>query len=78
MRQISPKITDAKIKEDIFVGPQISYIIHEKEFEELLVALDKIACKGFKDVTENFLDNYRAKNYNHINYKLHTTYKTVK
>ena len=36
MRTILPKISDAKLKEGIFVGPQIRQLINDSHFEECL------------------------------------------
>lgn len=49
------KITEAKIKEDIFVVPQIRYVINDKQFKDPLMGPEKIIWKASNDVLENFL-----------------------
>lgn len=78
LRQMFPRISDAKIKEGIFVGPQIRHIINDKHFESLLVGPEKIAWKAFKDIVENFLGNNRATNYMILVDKLLAAYKNMK
>ena len=62
LRQMFPRITDAKINEGIVVGPQIRHVMSDKRFENLLVGPEKTAWKAFKDIVDNFLGNYRAPN----------------
>lgn len=42
LRQMFP---DAEIKEDIFVGPHIRYVISDKQFKVLLIGPEKISGK---------------------------------
>jgi hypothetical protein len=42
---MSPKISNAKIKERVFVGPQIREIIHDVKFEDQLSELEMAAWK---------------------------------
>jgi hypothetical protein len=49
-----PRISDAKIKEGIFVGPQIRELIQDVKFEEQLSEVETAACKSFKNVTKSF------------------------
>lgn len=57
-----PRITEAKIKQGVSVSPQIRHVINYREFEDLLEGPEKTAWKTYKDVVENFLENYRAPN----------------
>ena len=63
LRSKFPQISDAKIKEGIFVGPQIRKVIAHRHFEELLIGKDLDAWMGFKSVVVNFLGNYRSNDY---------------
>ncbi|KAJ4440809.1 hypothetical protein ANN_10655 [Periplaneta americana] len=45
------KISDAKIKDGIFVGPQIRSLMHDEKFEELLSPLKKAAWQALEKVT---------------------------
>lgn len=78
LRQMFPRISDAKIKEGIFVGPQIRHVMNDEHFEEMLVGPEKVAWRAFKDVVENFLGNHRAQNYSQLVKKLLSAYKAMK
>ncbi|MGR0202203.1 hypothetical protein, partial [Klebsiella pneumoniae] len=45
-----PRISDAKIKEGIFVGPQIRELMKHQDFEECLNGAEKSAWISFKNV----------------------------
>jgi hypothetical protein len=57
-----PILTDARIKEGIFVGPQITELLKDEHFESVLNSLELEAWKSFKNVCEHFLGS-RADNY---------------
>ena len=68
-----PKISDAKIKEGVFIGPQIRELIKDPFFEETLNTLEKAAWNVFKSVTQNFMGNHRSPDYEQtIETLLHT------
>jgi hypothetical protein len=58
-----PILSDAKIKEGIFVGPQVRELLKDEHFESVLNSLEMEAWKSFKNVCEHFLGNSRADNY---------------
>ena len=58
-----PELSDDKIKEGVFVGPQIRELKQDVKFEEQLSEVEKAAWKSFKNVTTNFLGNHKAENY---------------
>lgn len=66
MKEKFPRISDAKIKEGIFVGPQIRELMSDSAFEGNLNETEAAAWKSFKEVVENFLGNHRADNYQDI------------
>ena len=49
-----PQISDAKIKEGVFIGPQIRELIKDPFFEETLNTLEKAAWNAFKSVLKTF------------------------
>ncbi|GFG37707.1 hypothetical protein Cfor_11784 [Coptotermes formosanus] len=49
-----PGISNAKIKEGVFVGPQIRELIQNVKFEDQLSEVVKAAWKSFKSVTTSF------------------------
>ena len=56
----------AKLKEGIFVGPQIRRILDDTKFENLLTEVEKAAWNSFKSVVKNFLGNKKSDNYKEI------------
>lgn len=55
-----PRISDAKIKGGIFIGPQIREIMSDNHFDELLKGAELTAWKSLKDVAYNFLGYHKA------------------
>jgi hypothetical protein len=58
-----PSISAAKIKEGVFVGPDIRKLIANPNFDATLSALELDAWVSFKELCSNFLGNHRADNY---------------
>jgi hypothetical protein len=58
-----PSLSEAKLKEVIFVGLQIRDLIKEEYFDKLLPGDGKAAWDSFKLVVKRFLRNRRAQNY---------------
>jgi hypothetical protein len=56
-----PRISNAEIKEGVFVGPQIRELIQNVKFEDQLSELEKAAWKSFKNVTTKFGEIIRQK-----------------
>ncbi|KAH9631061.1 hypothetical protein HF086_015046 [Spodoptera exigua] len=77
LKEKFPKISDAKIKEGIFVGPQIRELIKDSRFEEKLSDLEKSAWKSFKNVVSNFLGNYKSDSYRELVSELLLSYQAL-
>ena len=52
-----PRLSEAKFKEGIFIGPQIRHLIKDEYFEKLLQDDEKAAWDSFKFVVKVFLGN---------------------
>jgi hypothetical protein len=72
-----PRLSDAKIKEGIFVGPQIRELIKDEQCEEQLNEVGKAAWQALKNVMKSFLGNQKAENYQEIVSDLLTAYKAM-
>jgi hypothetical protein len=73
-----PRISDAEIKEGVFVGPQIRELIQDVKCEDQLSEVEKAAWKSLKNVTTNFLGNHhKAENYRDMVADLVQYYKTM-
>ena len=57
------KLSEAKVKAGIIVGPQIKKILECDEFAKLLNRKQKKASNSFVAVFHGFLGNYKAENY---------------
>ena len=55
LRECFPKLSNAKIKEGVFVGPQIRKLILNDVFDKTLNETELAAWKNFKQVCQNFL-----------------------
>ena len=60
---VFPGLSAAKLKEGIFVGPQIREVLKDTDFEELLNLKKLRAWETFKSVCSGFLDYTRVPDY---------------
>ena len=56
----------AKLKEVLFIGPQIRELIKDEYFDTLLQGDGKAGWDSFKFVVKGFLGNRRAQNYEEL------------
>jgi len=61
-----PRLSEAKLKEGIFIGPQIRELIKDEFFDTLLQGDEKAAWDSFKFVVRGILGNRRAQNYEEL------------
>jgi hypothetical protein len=66
LKEKFPRISEAKINEGIFVGPQIREIMNDTHFEQLLEDPELNAWRCMKTVFQNFLGNYKAPDYSQL------------
>jgi hypothetical protein len=70
-----PKLSDAKIREGIFVGPQIRKLFKDQNFQEKMNNLELAAWTSFSQICANFLGNKRSSNYTELVEDLLVNYK---
>ena len=58
-----PKISAAKLKEGVFVGPEIREVLNDTNFQKTLCPLELKAWMAFKWLCENFLGNNKSPMY---------------
>jgi hypothetical protein len=75
LKETFPRISDAKIKEGILVGPQIRELMQDAKFEEQRTQVGKAAWSSFKNVTKHFLGNIKAENFQDIVRELLDSYQ---
>lgn len=63
LRDKFPRLSEAKVKEGIFIGPQIRELLVDANFELVLQSNEQTAWEAFKSVVHGFLGNRRAGNY---------------
>ena len=73
----APGLSAAKLKEGIFVGPQIREVLKETDFEELLNLKELSAWEAFKSVCNGFLRNIRVPDYQACIEKLLKSYEDM-
>jgi hypothetical protein len=61
-----PQLSEVKIKEGVFVGPQIHKLFSDDTFNSLFQGDEKKAWDAFRLVSPNFLGNIRAENYKEL------------
>ena len=74
---VFPGLSAAKLKEDIFVGPQIREVLKDTDFEELLNLQKLRAWEAFKSVCSGFLGNTRVLDYQACIEKLLKSYEDM-
>ena len=52
--------SEAKLKEGVFIGPEIRKLLLDDQFTEKLNSTELDAWKSFKQVVDNFLGKYKA------------------
>jgi hypothetical protein len=72
-----PSISDAKLKEGIFIGPQIRQVLLDTDFEAKLKPVELRAWTSFKSLCDNFLGNKKVDNYGEIVKRLLTTFQKL-
>jgi hypothetical protein len=77
LREKFPRLSAAKLKEGIFIGPQIRDLIKDEYFNKLLQGDEKAAWDSFKFVVKGFLENRRAQNYEDLVNNLLQSYQKL-
>ena len=62
LQQKFPEINESKVKEGIFIGPQIRNLRKDKNFDALLKGTKKVAWEVLK-LVDNFLGKHKAPTY---------------
>ena len=75
---VFPGLSAAKLKEGIFVGPQIREVLKDIDFEELLNLKELRAWEAFKSVCSGFLGNTRVPDYQACIEKLLKSYEDMR
>lgn len=77
LRNKFPKLSSAKVKEGVFIGPQIKKLMTDEHFQDILGVSEKDAWIAFKSVVTNFLGNKKSPDYVNIVQNCIETYKKL-
>ena len=72
-----PRLSEAKLKEGIFIGPQIRDLIKDEYFDKLFQGDEKAAWDSFKFVVKGLWGNRRAQNYEELVNNLLQSYQKL-
>ncbi|UYV62143.1 hypothetical protein LAZ67_1007985 [Cordylochernes scorpioides] len=77
LKQNFSSISEAKIKEGIFVGPQIRELQQDGNFQNSLNEVEAAEWNSFRNVCKNFLGSVKVENYRDIVNDLLLSYKAL-
>ncbi|UYV64671.1 uba52 [Cordylochernes scorpioides] len=77
LKQKNSSISEAKIKEGIFVGPQIRELQQDGNFQNSLNEVEAAAWNSFRNVRKNFSGSVKVENYRDIVNDLLLSYKAL-
>lgn len=77
LRSKFPALSDAKVKEGVFVGPDIRKLVKDENFEKSLSDHEKDAWTGLKNVMKSFLGNHKDPNYKDIIGRMLETFEAL-
>lgn len=66
LKEKFPALSEAKITEGVFVGPQIRKLVLNDEISRILTTSQLAAWNSFKELCASFLGKHRANNYQEI------------
>ena len=76
-KKLFPRLSEAKVKEGVFTGPQIRDVLKDSTFPSRLSEVEREAWEAFQDVCSNFLGNHKSPNYKDIVRRLITSFGTM-
>jgi tRNA 2-selenouridine synthase SelU len=77
LRQKFPKISEAKVNEGIFIGPQIKQLFKDQDFSTKLNSTERRALNAFENTCRNFLGSEKVENCSAIVQELILSYSAV-
>ena len=77
VRNKFPNVSDTKIKEGIFIGPQIRELMQDKQFDEDLNETERNAWLSFNWICKDFFGSHKAAIYQDVVQDLLTSHKDM-
>jgi hypothetical protein len=78
IKKTFPRLSDAKILNGVFCGPDIRTLMKSTEFPNILTTPERDAWEAFRDCIENFFGNHRSVNSKQMVQRLMHTMKVLK
>lgn len=72
-----PKLSEAKIKEGVFDGPQIRQLMKDPKFMQKMSSDERKAWKSLIDISQKYLGNFKAPNHEEIASGLVANFKKI-
>lgn len=72
-----PKLSEAKINEGVFDGPQIRALFKDENFDELMTDTERAAWQSFKEVCTSFFGNTKNPEYKKIVERMVNAYQNM-
>lgn len=66
IRLMFPKLSEAKIKGGIFVGPQVNAMLKSEKLESVMTKVERAAWCSFRAVVRGFLGNHKDPDYKQL------------
>jgi hypothetical protein len=77
LRQTFSKVSEAKIKEGVFVGPQITQLFEDRDISIKFNSTERRAWKAFGNVCINFLGHEKLEKCSEVVQQLLSPYSVV-
>ena len=77
LRQTFSLLSDAKIREGVFTGPDIRSVLRDEVFERINMGDEQRTWHAFREVVTGFLGNRRADNYKDLVEELLSSYQKL-
>ena len=61
-----PRLSEVKLKEGVFVGPDIRKLMKNNDFENVMNDVERSTWNSFKDVVTKFLENQKDPHFENI------------
>jgi hypothetical protein len=72
-----PEISEAILKEDIFIGPQIRMLLKDTAFSSTMTSVESQAWNSFTEVVHKFLGNYKSDDYRNVVQSMVTNFQEL-
>jgi len=77
IRLMFPKLSDAKVKGGIFVGPQVNVMLKSEKLERKMSQVEREAWCALRGIVHGFLGNRKDPNYKDVVARLIESYKNM-